>query len=98
MFRANKLVAAKRRIKGFQIEFGSIESPELSLGYGTQAEQISALAIELIGPQADKYNVFYRAKIQNASVTPVSSNSGFCEHGYQSKQIDSLQARVESKP
>lgn len=62
-----------------------------------QAGEISAFAIELIGPQADKYNVFYRAKIQDVGVTPVSSNGSFCGHGYQSKPIDSLQVWVELK-
>jgi hypothetical protein len=59
---------------------------------------ISGFAIELVGPRADKYNVFYKAKIQDIGVTPVNSNGSFCGYRSQSKAIESFQVWVELRP
>ncbi|MBD0342798.1 MAG: hypothetical protein ICV61_18570, partial [Microcoleus sp. Co-bin12] len=62
-----------------------------------QAKRIEGFAARLTGPQADKYDVFYTAHIQNVGDTPVTANGQYCGTRGKGLRVEGVTVWVEPK-
>ena len=67
------------------------------IGTRSQGGLMTGFAVELIGSQADKYNVLYMAKIQEMGATALHRNGEFCGDRSLSKPIEAILVRVEPR-
>jgi uncharacterized protein YjdB len=59
--------------------------------------QIEGFAIELTGPQASNYNIFYTAHVQNVGDVPVCSNGKFCGTRAKALRVEGMQVWIQPK-
>lgn len=67
------------------------------VGSRGQGKRIEGFAVQLIGPESAKYDVFYNAHIQNVGDTPALSNGQYCGTKGRSLRVEGMRVWVKSK-
>ncbi|OCR02547.1 hypothetical protein BCD67_01285 [Oscillatoriales cyanobacterium USR001] len=66
-------------------------------GFRGKSKRIEGLAIRLVGPQADKYDVFYSAHVQNiGDISPVA-NGQYCGTRGKALRVESMKVWIQAK-
>jgi hypothetical protein len=65
------------------------------VGTRGQSRRLEGFAIELTGPAAANFNVFYMAHLEGIGDTSVFRNGQFCGTRGQSRRVEGILVRVE---
>lgn len=76
---------------------GPVFSPQMIGTTGWQSLRLEGFAITLTGPNASKYNVFYRAHLQDTGDTRYYQNGEFCGTRGQDRRVEAIWVTVEPR-
>ena len=76
---------------------GPVFSPQMIGTTGWQSLRLEGFAITLTGPKASRYNVFYRAHLQDTGDTRYYQNGEFCGTRGQDRRVEAIWVTVEPR-